>query len=108
MKRKPNVEGERSGATFGRLLPHLKRDGDNDICTLAFLRSRTGGHVGEAPGHDPHTSCSGRSSVFIALCSYREPWTEGQLMCSVCMKTNSEVVGFVFPRKQTNDLPGKP
>lgn len=25
-------------------------------------------------------------------------------MCFVCLKANSQSVGFVFPRKQTNDL----
>lgn len=56
-----------------------------------------------------HTPVAQGVVPFLLLCAlHREPWSEGQLMCSVCMKTNSELVGFVFPRKQTNDLPGKP
>lgn len=36
------------------------------------------------------------------------PWSEVQLMYFVYMKTKSELVGFVLPEKQANDLLRKP
>lgn len=59
--------------------------------------SQTRTHTTVAQGEFP-------LSLFCVL--YREPRSEGQPMCFICMKTNSELVGFVFP-KETNKWPSK-
>lgn len=104
MKSKPKCGRRKVWSNFPPASASFEKQGHNDIYMFAFLRSRTEGEVGEAPGHDPHTHpvAQGRGSVIIVL--HREPWSEGQPMCFVCLKANSQLVGFVFPRKQTNDL----
>lgn len=97
MKRKPNGEGERSGATFHRSLPHLK---SGVIMTSACLPFWGAGQEGKWGKHQARPIYQLLRAWFCYIVLHREPWSEGQPMCFVCMKANSELVGFVFPRNK--------